>query len=106
MFKNIKTKYNSIPEKYGVSPVTFMVLYIGTSPLFLYFLYLVIKHHKNTEAFLIYLMVDLVIFVLPFIYVLFFGKNFPKKFYPVFWIIFTLIIIISFREIWPLLLNR
>lgn len=104
MFKKIKIKCNNLSKEHGVNPVVFTVLYIGTSPFFLYFLYLVIVNHEHTERFLLYLIIDLLIFVLPFAYVLIFGKNFTNNFLKIFWIVLILIAIISFRELWSLLL--
>lgn len=94
-------KIKGINDDYGVNPWFFLFLYFGTSPLFLYFFYRSMKNliENNIEAFFFNFLIDLFIFLLPFLYVLFFGRNLPKKFYFYLFLFVILLAMFSFYKL-------
>ncbi len=66
-------------ETYRVNPVLFLMIYVGSAPVYYYALYRVVRAFFNVlrEELRLWSTVFLVATAAPFLYVLFFGRNLP-----------------------------
>jgi hypothetical protein len=66
-------------DNYGVDPVVFLVIYLGSAPFFYYSLFRMIRAlaHKRRTEIMLWSSVLLCATVAPFLYVLFCGRHLP-----------------------------
>lgn len=83
----------NIEKTYSVDPIIFAVLYFGTFIPCWYFVFKIIGaiKKKNIDKLIIYSLIELFLLVLPFLYILIWGRNLPVWVY----IILVLLIVIS-----------
>ncbi len=76
-------------DTYGVNPIIFLVLYLGCVPVWYYSLFRTIRAvaRRNSSAIMLWSAVFLVSNVVPFVYVMLFGRNIP-------WWVYVLIAIL------------
>ncbi len=86
---------------YSVNPIIFAVLYLGTFIPCWYFVFRIVDSAKKKDfnKFIWYSIAELFLLILPYIYVLVFGKNLPVWFYIFFLILALLSIVMSFKTI-------
>ena len=82
MFLRLVRWSREMGEKHSISPWIFAILYFGTIPPYGYAVYrFILSIRKSLAEMLIWLAVVLATFALPYLYVIFFGKNLPRRFY-------------------------
>jgi fatty acid desaturase len=66
-------------SKYGVDPVVFLVIYLGSVPFFYYSIFRMVRAlaRRRQNEIITWSTVFLTATVAPFLYVLFFGRNLP-----------------------------
>jgi fatty acid desaturase len=66
-------------ENYGVDPVVFLVIYLGTAPFFYYSIFRMVRAlaKRLQGEVMLWSTIFLAATAAPFIYVLFFGRNLP-----------------------------
>jgi hypothetical protein len=66
-------------DSYGVDPIVFIVIYLGTAPFFYYSIFRMVRAlaRKRQKEIRVWSMVFLAATAAPFLYVLLFGRNFP-----------------------------
>lgn len=69
-------------EKYGVNPLIFGLLYFGTIPSYIYGIARFVTSYKASWTdYLLWFSVGFVSFVTPYLYILIWGRNLPRRFY-------------------------
>ncbi len=84
----IKEWFNSLGSEYGVNPVIFGSLYVGTMPLFTLSLGWVIKNLRRKKPVFVPLILTGISFISAYLYLLVVGKNIPL------WVYFLVLSII------------
>jgi hypothetical protein len=88
-------KQQEIATQYGVNPIIFLVLYLGTIPPYIYaWAKLIISIKRKSKQTLTWGIVVIGIFLLPYLYVLIWGRNLPSHIYVA---LIFLIIIVGWR---------
>jgi hypothetical protein len=66
-------------SNYGVDPVVFIIVYLGSAPFFYFSIYRMVRAlaRKHANQIMLWSTVFLFATAAPFLYVLFFGRNFP-----------------------------
>ncbi|HTP58439.1 MAG TPA: hypothetical protein VMM82_05935 [Spirochaetia bacterium] len=66
-------------QNYGVNPVVFLVIYLGSAPFFYYSIFRMVRAltRRLANEVMIWSAIFLAATAAPFLYVLFFGKNLP-----------------------------
>ena len=66
-------------DTYGVDPIIFLVIYLGSAPVFYYSLFRMIRAlaKRRGKEIMLWSAVFMCATVAPFLYVLFFGRNLP-----------------------------
>lgn len=77
LWESFKIWFMSLGESYGVNPIIFGSLYVGTIPLFTIALGWVIKNIKQKKPIFIPLMLTGVFFISAYLYLIIVGKNIP-----------------------------
>lgn len=77
LWESFKAWFMSLGENYGVNPIIFGSLYLGTIPLFTLTLGWVIKNLRAKKPVLIPLSLSGVFFISAYVYLIFAGKNIP-----------------------------
>lgn len=90
MWNSFANWFLSLGESYGVNPVIFGSLYVGTIPLFTITLGWVLKNIKHKKPIFLPLMLSGLFFISAYLYVIVVGKNIPYWVY-----IFIAIMIIA-----------
>lgn len=115
-FEIIDNLRNTAANTYGVDPVIFIVIYVGSIPIFYYSLYIIGKtiihlrtKHKLSRKeilkhreFLKALMVNQVAWIAPYLYVMFWGKNIPSWV----WVLLVIYFIITINVLYTKLFNK
>ena len=97
----ITESWNSIKTlgaDHNVDPVLFAVLYVVTIPLYLISLGRAVKNYRRKKPFKSLVVLTVFFFVLPALYVLFFGKNVVWWVYAIFFAIILYSIFSVFRK--------
>ncbi len=69
-------------EKYGVNPLIFGLLYFGTVPSYIYGIARFVTVYKaGWVNYLLWFSVGFVSFAAPYLYILIWGRNLPRRFY-------------------------
>ncbi len=84
-------------ENYGVNPVVFLTLLLGTSPIFYYSIYRMVRAlaKKLLNEVTLWSMIFLVSAAAPYLYVLVAGRNFP-------WWVYIIIGLLLAQVVWSL----
>jgi hypothetical protein len=84
-------------ESYGVNPVVFLALLLGTSPLFYYSIYRMVRAlaGKHLNEVTLWSMIFLFSAAAPYLYVLVAGRNFP-------WWVYIIIGLLLAQAVWSL----
>lgn len=72
-----KDWFISLGQNYGVNPIIFGSLYVGTIPLFTLSIGWVIKNFKQKKSILLPLLLSGIFFISAYIYLIIVGKNIP-----------------------------
>jgi hypothetical protein len=75
----VDAQMNVARDHFGVDPVVFLVLLLGTSPVFYYAIYRMVRAiaKRKTNEITIWSMLFLLATAAPYLYVLFAGRNLP-----------------------------
>lgn len=88
-------KQQEIAMQYGVNPIIFLILYFGTIPPYIYaWVKLIISIKRKSRQTLTWAIVVLGIFLIPYLYVLVWGKNLP----PYVYVILAFLVLIAGRR--------
>ncbi len=77
LWESFKIWFMSLGENYGVNPIIFGSLYVGTIPLFTFTLGWVIKNSRAKKPILLPLLLTGLFFISAYIYLIIAGKNIP-----------------------------
>jgi len=79
LITRIQPWMDSVRAQYGVNPIIFLILMVLCAPFFYFSIYRLIRAgiKKDAKALALWSTVFLVSTVLPYLYVLFFGRNLP-----------------------------
>ncbi len=77
LWESFKIWFMSLGENYGVNPIIFGSLYVGTIPLFTLTLGWVIKNLRAKKPILLPLLLTGLFFISAYIYLIIAGKNIP-----------------------------
>lgn len=91
----------NIEKTYSVNPIIFAVLYFGTFIPCWYFVFKIISTigKKDFNKLILYSSIELFLLVLPYLYVLIFGRNFPYWVYIILVLLVALSVVSGFKTI-------
>ncbi len=97
LLSQVQSLMQTARDTYGVNPIIFLVLYLGCVPIWYYSLFRSIgaAAHRMGNAAMLWSAVFLIATVLPFVYVMIFGRNIP-------WWIYALIAVLVAQGIYAL----
>ncbi len=77
LWESFKEWFMNLGENYGVNPIIFGSLYVGTIPLFTIAIGWVIKNMRQKKPIFIPLMMSGIFFISAYLYLIVVGKNIP-----------------------------
>ncbi len=97
LLSQVQSLMQTARETYGVNPVIFLVLYLGCTPFWYYSIFRTLRAvaSRSSNAIMLWSAVFLVATVLPFIYVMAFGRNIP-------WWVYALIAVLVVQGLYSL----
>ncbi len=104
MLEYIISKFHEISqtasEQYGVNPMVFVIIYLGSVPIFYYSLYRVLRAlgKKLVNEIMLWGSVFLCANIAPFLYVIVFGRNIP-------WWVYGIIALLIGQAVWSLIMR-
>ena len=97
LIARIQPWMDSVSAQYGVNPIVFLILMVLCAPFFYFSIYRLIRAgvKKDRGALTLWSTVFLVSTVLPYLYVLFFGRNLP-------WYVYLILAVLIGHSGWTL----
>ena len=97
LITQIQPWMDSVRTKHGVNPVVFLVLMVLCAPFFYYSIYRLIRAgvKRDRGALTLWSTVFLIATILPYLYVLFFGRNLP-------WYVYLILAVLIGHSGWSL----
>jgi hypothetical protein len=93
----VGTQMDAARDNYGVNPIVFLVLLLGTSPVFYYSIYRMVRAvaKKHLNEITLWSMIFLFSAAAPYLYVLIAGRNLP-------WWVYIIVGLLLAQVVWSL----
>ncbi|MFA6082527.1 MAG: hypothetical protein WC773_03915 [Patescibacteria group bacterium] len=100
--------WNMAIDQYHVNPIIFIVIYVVTYIPCWLIVFKIVKmfKHKNTESLYFYILLELALLLMPYLYVLLFGRNLPIWAYLLLFVLIIMSVNSTYRYCVKLLKNK